>query len=264
MNFSSKIVTFLKKMKNSSDHPRDSWLSFESRTHKYRITDPEGKLVSDNPDSVSKVAARCFEPFDADAAIAKIKDKPEYQGMSPRAIKKQWNKKGKEACIKGTRVHLSIENTLISSGKGEYWNTIDEPLRTQFFRWWEDRKREGWEPYRLEWCVWDLEPKPIAGTIDAVFKTPKGFVVVDWKTCREIKKNGFGGKKAKSPLQEYEDCNFIKYALQLNLYRYILENSYGLSISDMQLVNLNEAQLGPKVYSVPRFTAKQINQIINH
>jgi hypothetical protein len=279
MNFSSEIIISLKKMKNS--HPRDSWLSFEPRAHRYRITDTEGKLWADNPDSVSKVAARCFERFNADHAISKIKDKPEYKDLSPQAIKEQWNKKGKDACIKGTRVHLSIENTLalalalphgmpygvpdhVVSFPGEYWDSIDELLKAQFFRWWEARKKEGWKPYRLEWCVWNLKPKPIAGTIDAVFETPKGFVIVDWKTCREIKKNGYGGKKAKSPLQEYEDCNFIKYAVQLNLYRYILEHSYGLSIADMQLVNFNEAQLGAKVYRAPRFTAKQITQIINY
>ncbi len=265
-------------MKNS--HQRDTQLTFEPKSHRYRITDPEGIIVANNPVSVSKVTGRYFAPFNADEAISKIKDKPEYRGMDTSSIKKQWKKKGKDACIRGTRIHDSIEKYILSEtfeatsyarGRAneqkegtEHWDKIDATVQKQFLRWWEARKKEGWKPYRLEWGVWDLQPKPIAGTIDALFETPKGFVIVDWKTCREIKKNGYGGKKAKSPLQEYEDCNFIKYALQLNLYSYILEHSYGLSIADMQLVNFNEAQLGAKVYSAPRFTSKQITQIINY
>ncbi len=44
------------------------------------------------------------------------------------------------------------------------------------------------------------------------------------------------------PLAHLPDCNYWHYSLQLNVYRYILERYYGLTISDMYLVILHPDQ----------------------
>ena len=51
--------------------------------------------------------------------------------------------------------------------------------------------------------------------------------VIDYKTNKEIKKNGFVNWEGKSqkmtgPLSHLDDCNFNHYALQLSTYMYII------------------------------------------
>jgi hypothetical protein len=58
--------------------------------------------------------------------------------------------------------------------------------------------------------------------------------MVDWKRSKEIKKFGF--KKGLGCCSHLQDCNFVHYTIQLNIYKYILEKNYGLKITDMYIV----------------------------
>ncbi len=233
-------------------HSRDKFISFEPRSHRYTITHEDGEKYY--PPSVSKVASRCFKPFDSDTAVDLVLKKPQYHGMTRAEIKQQWKEAGHAACTRGTRFHNSVEHFL-HPRLTEQWDQRDEVLKKQFLRWWD--KKKSWDVYRLEWAVWKLLSRradevdtqhAVAGTIDAVFKTPDGYVLVDWKTCKAIKKTGFG--QALHPLQNYEDCNFVKYSLQLNLYRFIVESAYNIKIAKMIVVNFNEAQLSAREFEV--------------
>jgi hypothetical protein len=59
--------------------------------------------------------------------------------------------------------------------------------------------------------------------------------IYDWKFAKEIQTHSYG-KKGLSPVEHLNDCNTVHYALQLNLYREILERKYGYVIQDMNLV----------------------------
>lgn len=46
----------------------------------------------------------------------------------------------------------------------------------------------------------------------------------------------------RAPLDDLDDCDGSKYSLQLNVYKYILENFYGQSVSHMGLVSFHPNQ----------------------
>ena len=58
------------------------------------------------------------------------------------------------------------------------------------------------------------------------------------------------------PLEHLADCNFNAYAMQLNLYRYMLESEYGLIVSKMYLGVVHPSRLLPQVLEVPRLEAE--------
>jgi hypothetical protein len=68
--------------------------------------------------------------------------------------------------------------------------------------------------------------------------------IYDWKRCREITKTNRANKFATHPAIEHlPDTNYWHYALQLNIYKYILQTKYGKTITDLYLIVLHpEAQ----------------------
>ncbi len=86
----------------------------------------------------------------------------------------------------------------------------------------------------------------VAGTVDALFKKPNKdeYMILDWKRSKKLvidghpKKYGYG--YALSELSNLDNSSYYKYALQQNIYKYILKKKYGLSISSMNLIVLHE------------------------
>jgi len=69
-------------------------------------------------------------------------------------------------------------------------------------------------------------------------RTP--LAIYDWKRCREITKTNRANKYATHPAIEHlPDSNFWHYALQLNIYKYILESKYDKTIGDLYLIVLH-------------------------
>ena len=82
----------------------------------------------------------------------------------------------------GTQVHTYIDRLL----KGEDVNDIPdqlEPAIYGFLKW--RRKYSDWEYIGSELGVYSTKYS-VAGTIDALFNTPDGYVIVDWKTSSGI------------------------------------------------------------------------------
>jgi hypothetical protein len=116
------------------------------------------------------------------------------------------------------------------------------------------------KPYRSEWVVWDADWK-IAGTIDGVFQDTrdKTYWILDWKRVRsglevDLEATRWGyiqkddewlepvkpwAKKMPAPLNDLYSTKYWNYSLQLNLYRTILEKSYGVRIKGMELVQFH-------------------------
>jgi hypothetical protein len=110
------------------------------------------------------------------------------------------------------------------------------------------------EPFRTEWTIFHEEMR-LSGSIDIVFRNLDDgtYSIYDWKRSKEIKKTAFGGAFAKTPeIEHLPDSNYWHYSLQLNTYKTILEQKYGLIIRDMYLVclhpdNANKSYLKIKV-----------------
>jgi ATP-dependent exoDNAse (exonuclease V) beta subunit len=79
----------------------------------------------------------------------------------------------------------------------------------------------------------------LAGSIDMIYLKPDGTLAIyDWKRAKEMKyENSF--QSGLPPLDHLPDTNYWHYSLQLNIYRRILEEFYGVVVSELALVVLH-------------------------
>lgn len=219
-------------------HERDQYISFDEGPHIYTVHGDTSYT------SVTTWNHSHFGKFDADGAAKKIikkkewKNDPEYKyyQKSVEEIKAMWT--STEASEAGTKMHFDIEC---------YYNGLEVNNDSIEFKYFLEFARDyaHFEPYRTEWCVYYEELK-LSGSIDMVFrdKNTGEFYIYDWKRSKEIKFEGFGGKKSHTQcISHLDDCNFWHYSLQLNTYRAILEEKYGMKISGMALVVLHPDSL---------------------
>ena len=212
-------------------HVRDNGIRFDEQPHIYYVND---KAVNT---SVTSVVHQYFPKFDSDAIIDKMMSsrwwyKSKYFGKTKQEIKEEWKQSGLEATTHGTNMHKTIE---------DYYNKwpLSHPETPEFdmFLQFAADHALSQKAYRTEWEVY-IEEFDLAGSIDMVFWNTEDdtYSIYDWKRTKEIKlKNDFGGKGLDT-MSEYDDCNYVHYSLQLNIYKYILETKYGLVIRDMFLV----------------------------
>jgi hypothetical protein len=260
-------------------HPRDAHIHFDEGPHTYTIKCVPGITEKTEFTSVTTWVHKHFEHFDAKKIIAAMMRNQKkwndpianakYYGKSAEEIEEMWAAAGREAAAKGTEMHYKIEC---------FYNTpapaADAPTTPEFtyFLKFNDEYKSTLKPYRTEWTVFHEEAR-IAGSIDMVYeviepqqpaatatanptsvssepvvggrnprRTP--LAIYDWKRCREITKTNRANKFATHPAIEHlPDTNYWHYALQLNIYKYILQSKYGKTISDLYLIVLHpEAQ----------------------
>jgi hypothetical protein len=64
--------------------------------------------------------------------------------------------------------------------------------------------------------------------------------IYDWKRCKEIKKHSQFGKFAhREEIEHLPDTNYWHYALQLNIYKTIIEQKYDKKVGSLYLVCLH-------------------------
>ena len=230
-----RIVHPWQKLTFINKHPRDEHLVFHEPTHTYYIDGSSKGVIS-----CTGFIHAFFPHFDPDVTIKKMMKSKTWSssvwfGKSPDEIKRVWSDSGKEASASGTAMHLAIEQFLHGSPEQIDPSNYDTIEWKYFMNFWNDVK-DDLIPYRSEWEVW-MKEYLLCGSIDMVFysKKKKGYVIYDWKRSKEIKtSNNFGS--GFGPVDHLPDSNYWHYTLQLNIYKYFLENYYGLKIVDLCLV----------------------------
>lgn len=220
-------------LKEKNLHNRDLEITFDEGPHIYTINGDSSYI------SVTKFNHSHFEHFDADKIINSMMKNSEkwrknkYYGMTKQEIKQLWNNNGKEASEAGTKMHYDIEC---------YYNGCPNENDSQEYKYFLEfaKNHEYLIPYRTEWMVFHEEYK-IAGSIDMIFENDDGTLsIYDWKRCKDIAKtNGWNKYSHNKLIDHIPDTNYWHYCLQLNTYKYILENKYGKTIKDMYLVCLH-------------------------
>jgi hypothetical protein len=271
-------------------HPRDALISFDEPTHIYTITRDDRKYTS-----VTTLNKGLFRQFDGPVVAAKLAQNmnrinnpnDKYYQMSARDIEKMWAENGADASSRGTGMHLDIE---------KYFNEIPVTNKSKEFRFFLDFWREygtsefqfdpetpgvttatqedhdniipgGLVPYRTEWCVF-YEEYQLSGSIDMIFENPDGTLqIYDWKRCKEISpehenKNypKFGIIKG---LERLPDTHYWHYALQLNMYKRILETKYNKVVTDLYLVCLHPDHDGYQRIELP-VLSKTIDAVLKY
>jgi len=236
---------------SSTEFPQDKDIEFISDGHKY-IHKPTGTQLA----SVSSVYSSYFEEFDtARWAVYKARER----GIEPDDMADLWKCNGDCASFAGTHMHAQIERYLNGERDLDLQCTfthdsiyrhvvkdLDISKEISFFHNFIAQYSDI-RPFRTEWCVYDLG-LGIAGTIDLVCRTGENEVeLFDWKRSnklidkfsqRVIDHSRFGNH-AIHGLEYIPDTSYWHYVLQQNLYKYILENNYGLKVTAMHLVVLH-------------------------
>lgn len=270
------MSTCLLEQKNP--HPRDLNITFEPIAHKYTIK-PSVYAITYNDVpyiSVTTWLHSHFAQFDADAIISGMMASSkwplsQYYGKTREQIKMEWETSRDEAARAGTELHYMIEmyyngGAVPTGPRPPYDNMVcdgnacdgmNEHSLCQHTGVWGKIPHfmnyvkghaAHFVPYRTEWMVYD-EKVRIAGSIDMVYLDPAGtdsctdnnsVMIYDWKRTKEIKKTtGFNKYSTTDCINHLPDTNFWHYALQLNIYKAILERNYNKKVTSMMLVCLH-------------------------
>lgn len=216
-------------------HPRDDRITFYEPTHTYTIDGSSKGLISG-----TGFLHQFFPHEDTKDIIKKMMRSPKwpqskYYGQTAAEIEKGWDELKNDASTKGTAMHLGIEQYL-NGAEDVILPEIKTSVEFQYFmNFWKDHGTDL-EPYRAEWSVFSEEHK-LCGQIDMLFrrKSDGKYVIYDWKRSKEIKTSNKWAK-GYGPCDHLDDCNYWHYTLQLNVYRWILENLYDMEIAEMYLI----------------------------
>jgi len=242
-------------------HPWDQRIVFVDEPHKYFIDGCCAYILS-----ATTFISAFLPKFDGPAqAVSTFSGKTfrdtvhrpshKYHGCtSPEDIQERWT----YWANLGTWLHANIESYFNHEPFEVHPENV-EPYR-QFKELFSDEDWVDWEPFRTEWSIFDPETL-IAGQIDflGMINPQNGHVViVDWKRCESIGDCCFNRFRGLPPSVGYGVCSglenskWVKYSLQLNLYKYILEKNYGLYVKKMYLVQCHPKlqKKGAAVYKV--------------
>ncbi len=241
---------------------RDASLVFEPLEHIYRYGD---RLLT----PVSTFVAMFFKEFDS---LSLSSNKTNNIQEQVKLIE-SWESNGAMAREVGTQLHLAIEKYFKNEKmpdsyhftfSGRYVN-IDEKVsiatELKYFRnFIADNK--SLVPFRTEWRICDLQ-YGIAGTIDFICRNGSSFDIYDWKRSKKTSPDEKIYRYGRNGLSSVPDISYWHYALQQNLYRYILEKNYGLKVNKMHLVILHPEFSNYRIYEIPKMDS-EINNMFNY
>lgn len=244
----------MKYLEEINEHPRDKNLSFIEDTHTYYYKD---KIFY----SVTTYISKLFNEFNKDLCIqnmmkSKNWSSHELYGKTKEEISEIWSNRNKDAIKEGIQLHNDIE---------DYLNNIaieNSSIEFQYFQ--KFLNEHQLKVFRTEWKIYD-ESLKLAGTIDMCSIHSNGTITIyDWKRSKSIiKSKNYPTYSNQKELSYIEDTNFNHYALQLNLYKYILEKKYNYKVNGMYLVCLHPENKNKDylLYNVP-IMKKEIDFII--
>ena len=217
-------------LSSKNHYERDERIQFSDSDHTYLI-DKKNKAVS-----VTELIGRYFPKFDKEFWANKESIKT---GKPKNEILKKWDDLGKKARDLGTELHEQIENFYNSK---EY---IRSKELDKFFKFHKNHIQDKYQPHRTEWRIFD-EDKNLAGTVDMVYEKVNGeLFIFDWKRSKKII-NSDGSIEKNNPfenglngLSHLPSSDYVKYCLQQNIYKNILESKYDKKVSSMNLLILH-------------------------
>lgn len=263
-------------------HPWDKTIVFKEDSHKYYCTwlgpesGPESVFTSTDTTSVSGLVHGFFPEFNADAVLRNIKRSRaygvghKYFGSSDEAIKAGWAENGRLASAQGTKFHALVEYFYNGFNLAPYahFRVVRQFLRFHA----EHVQRARLVPFRTEMRLRSGNELRLTGTIDALFvdefhpepHATNGTLYLymkDWKFSKKIEVHNKyeTGLRACSKLP---NCNYYHYALQQNLYKWLLETYYthfqfrgatysNVRVANMQLVVCHDSRDEYELVDVP-------------
>ncbi|MDE6484295.1 MAG: hypothetical protein K2L14_02735 [Duncaniella sp.] len=221
-------------------HARDGFLHFDEAAHRYTLHGRELK-------SVTTMVQEAFPEFNAPYWAAR---KAPDLHITPEELMARWEATAAEARRLGTEMHSRIERYYL----GETGVTDDGDAMANF-RSFASCYRLN--PFRTEWRIYH-EEYGVAGTLDFLDLTDDRYTIWDWKrsvklvdpTTGQPRLPGrFTATGTHPHLSHVPDTSFYHYALQLSVYRIILQEKYGIEVDGQYLGVFHPAN--PRYYVMP-------------
>ena len=209
----------------------DTNITLERNEHKYILaTNPNLEFIS-----ATTFISQFFEKFEAERIAKKlVSSSPKYMGMTVEDVLAMW----KESADYGTKVHEELENHIL------HQDSLKEPKAVQGMNWLNKYKmKSNFEVYP-EVIIYSEELR-ISGTIDLLLfdKNSNNYIIMDWKTSKKIDTKSYKNKRGILPESaNIEDSKFNHYALQLSLYRYLLEEYYNIEVTQHLILHLKDQE----------------------
>lgn len=227
-------------------------VSLEESTHKY--TDNFGKTYL----SVSEFLNLFSKKFDRQG-ISKMSSAK--AGVSQSQILEQWDKKKNDAIDHGNLIHDALElyqkTTTILPGN-EYLLPTIKSICAEYSSYYRVFPEE----------IIFSEEHLLAGKTDNRFQltSSKNSIISfgDYKTnlSKGIQTSNKYGQYLLGPLSHLQDCNFIKYSLQLSLYAYLYQQNTGCKIGALHILFIPpENHLQWRKIYVPYMRSDVINML---
>lgn len=159
----------------------------------------------------------------------------------------EWDKKNREACERGTKIHADLENSFYVSGKNVNLQKFGIGGKFECRKDYSDLDLEyGVYPEYLIYRESDDGILKLAGQVDLIVKSGNDIIICDWKTNKEIKQESAYNSQTKSttkmkyPLNTLDDVNFNHYTMQLSTYAWMLQKIHPeFVIKDLVLVHFD-------------------------
>ena len=196
--------------------------------HVYTLDDSNIEFIS-----VTTYISDFFEKFDQLKIAERLsRTSPKYSHLSAEEIISDWN--GMRDY--GTLVHKEIEDHINNTAPASDVKAKNGIQWLQNFL-----ENKNCDVY-VEKIIFSEELR-LAGTMDVLIKLNDSdeYIIIDWKTNKKIDTRSFNNKMGTHPItSNIEDCKYNVYAFQLSLYRYILEEYYGLKIKQQIIAHLTD------------------------
>ena len=226
-----------------------SHIKFFDKDHTYKI---DGKPALTSVSGILKKYEKEFEKDKVAGFVARKENK------SISEVLAEWKYKGDYSCHKGSEFHLFVENFLerrkiaidkdafivfLKKNKNvfeqedvdKYYNEMAHLISNflNFYDWW----KEDHILLKSEFVVGDKE-SGICGTLDNLSynKKTKKLVIFDYKTNKEIKTENPRGDSLLAPFKYLQNCELVKYSLQIWLYKLIIERNTPFEVGDGHVV----------------------------
>jgi hypothetical protein len=236
-------------------------IKFFDKNHTYTIDNEKVKL------SVSGAIKKYEKPFDTKKVAGFVARK---NNQDIDEVLKEWDYKREYSCHKGSEFHLFVENFLerkrialdrdaftsfLVKNSAEYNEKVVASYYTDmallinnfmnFYDWWKQDRIL----LKSEFVIGD-KASGLCGTIDNLSynKVTKKLEIFDYKTNKEIKLDNPRGDTLLAPFKHLQNCELVKYSLQLWLYKLIIERNSPFEVDNCYIVwvaGLNNYELFP-------------------
>ena len=214
-------------------------VKFDEEAHKYAVNGVPMRI------SVTGLLGKIEKPFDEIYWSMRKSDQDQDRAAALRA---QWRAKNEQAKLKGTLAHAALEQWARQNLNGGAFDNkelakqrdrlAEKPYFIEAARA-ADRTIKGGlalleelseEGYTLEGGGTEIRmtwPELfVAGTADLILRRNGKWVVADWKTNEDLDKRAYGNFQA--PFDTLPASKVNGYALQMSIYRVILEERWGI------------------------------------